>query len=370
MSLENRFNYPAYYNNRELSWLAFNERVLQEAMDKRNPLLERIKFLAIFSSNLDEFFMVRVAGLKDQVKVGYTKPENKAGMTPKQQLAKISEKAHVLVNLQDEIFRKNVLPALKQEDIHILKISELTNEQKDNLEHFFYEQIFPVLTPMAIDAYRPFPLLLNKSINLAVSLVNELEGAQEPQLALVQVPSVLKRFVEIPYMDDKSCFILLEDIITHFIDKLFNGYKVVSVTQFRITRNADLTIHEEGARDLLQQIEKELKKRKWGAAVRLEIKADKLDKQILGYLLEELEVKENDVYYISGPIDKTFLFSFYKVMAEQREDLAYEPFIPKPYFGVHNDEDIFQHVLKRDLLFNHPYESFQPVIDLVSEAAR
>lgn len=369
MSLENRFNYPAYYNNRELSWLAFNERVLQEAMDKRNPLLERIKFLAIFSSNLDEFFMVRVAGLKDQVKVGYTKPENKAGMTPKQQLTKISGKAHVLVNLQDEIFRKNILPTLKQEDIHILKISELTNEQKNDLEHFFYEQIFPVLTPMAIDAYRPFPLLLNKSINLAVSLVNELEGAQEPQLALVQVPSVLKRFVEIPYMDDKSCFILLEDIITHFIDKLFNGYKVVSVTQFRITRNADLTIHEEGARDLLQQIEKELKKRKWGAAVRLEIKADKLDKQILGYLLEELEVKEDDVYYISGPIDKTFLFSFYKVMAEQREELAYEPFIPKPYFGVHNDEDIFQHVLKRDLLFNHPYEPFQPVIDLVSVAA-
>ena len=174
---------------------------------------------------------------------------------------------------------------------------------------------------MAIDAYRPFPLLLNKSINLAVSLVNELEGAQEPQLAIVQVPAVLKRFVEIPYMDDKSCFILLEDIITHFIDKLFNGYKVVSVTQFRITRNADLTIHEEGARDLLQQIEKELKKRKWGAAVRLEIKADKLDKQILGYLLEELEVKEDDVYYISGPIDKTFLFSFYKVMADKEKIL-------------------------------------------------
>lgn len=369
MSLENRFNYPAYYNNRELSWLAFNERVLQEAMDKRNPLLERIKFLAIFSSNLDEFFMVRVAGLKDQVKVGYMKPENKAGMTPKQQLAKISEKAHTLVNLQDEIFRKNILTALKQEDIHILKISELTSQQKNDLEHFFDEQIFPVLTPMAIDAYRPFPLLLNKSINLAVSLVNEHECDHNPQLALVQVPSVLKRFVEISYMDDKSCFVLLEDIITYFIDKLFNGYKVVSVTQFRITRNADLTIHEEGARDLLQQIEKELKKRKWGAAVRLEIKAEQLDKQILAYLLDELEVKEEDVYYISGPIDKTFLFSFYKVFAERRDDLAYEPFIPKPSFGTYNEEDIFQHALNQDLLFHHPYDSFQPVLDFVSDAA-
>lgn len=367
MSLEERFNYPAYYNNRELSWLAFNERVLQEAMDKRNPLLERIKFLAIFSSNLDEFFMVRVAGLKDQVKVGYMKPENKAGMTPKEQLSMISEKAHVLVHMQDEIFQKNILSALKQEDIHILKISDLTNQQKNDLELFFDEQIFPVLTPMAIDAYRPFPLLLNKSINLAVSLVNELECDHNPQLALVQVPSVLKRFIEIP--DDKSSFILLEDIITCFVDKLFTGYKVVSVTQFRITRNADLTIHEEGARDLLHQIEKELKKRKWGAAVRLEIKAERPDKEILGYLLDELEVKEEDVYYISGPIDKTFLFSFYKVFAERRADLAYEPFVPAPVFGMNNGEDIFQLALQQDLLLHHPYESFQPVLDFVADAA-
>nr|WP_295974637.1 RNA degradosome polyphosphate kinase [uncultured Bacillus sp.] len=369
MSLENKFNYPAYYNNRELSWLAFNERVLQEALDKRNPLLERIKFLAIFSSNLDEFFMVRVAGLKDQVKVGYMKPENKAGMTPKQQLTKISEKAHELVYLQDEIFQKEILPALKQEDIHILKVTELTEQQKNDLEHFFDEQIFPVLTPMAIDAYRPFPLLFNKTTNLAVTLVNELEYDHNPQLAIVQVPSVLKRFIEIPYIDDKSCFVLLEDIISYFIDKLFPGYKVISVTQFRITRNADLTIHEEGARDLLHQIEKELKKRKWGAAVRLEIRAEKLDKQIMGYLLEELEVKEEDVYYISGPIDKTLLFSFYKVIAEHRDDLAYEQFVPIPVFGMNNDENIFQHALEEDLLFHHPYESFQPVLDFVADAA-
>lgn len=369
MGLENRFNYPAYYNNRELSWLAFNERVLQEAMDKRNPLLERIKFLAIFSSNLDEFFMVRVAGLKDQVKAGYMKPENKAGMTPKQQLAKISEKAHALVHMQDEIFQKDILPALKQEDIHILKISDLTNQQINDLERFFDEQIFPVLTPMAIDAYRPFPLLLNKTINLAVSLVNEFESNHRPLLALVQVPALLNRFIEIPYMEEESSFVLLEDIITYFIDKLFNGYKVVSVTQFRITRNADLTIHEEGAHDLLHQIEKELKKRKWGAAVRLEIKADRIDNEILGYLLDELEVKENDVYYISGPIDKTFLFSFYKVFAERRDDLAYETFVPAPVFGMNNGEDIFQHALEQDLLFHHPYESFQPVLDFVSDAA-
>ena len=368
MNLET-FNHPSYYNNREISWLAFNERVLHEALDKRNPLLERIKFLAIFSSNLDEFFMVRVAGLKDQVKVGFTKPENKAGMTAKQQLGKISEITHTLVDLQDRTFQEHILPALKQESINLLKMEQLTKEQKSFLENYFDEQIFPVLTPMAIDAYRPFPMLLNKSINLAVSLESNQDLDNKQQLAIVQVPSVLGRFIEVPFIDGTTSFILLEDVISFFSGKLFSGYKVVSVTQFRITRNADLEIHEEGARDLLQQIEKELKKRKWGAAVRLELKAEKLDKRILGYLLDELEIKEEDTYYISGPLDKTFLFSFYKVFASRRHDLAYEPFIPKPSSEIEGDEDIFQNALKRDMLFHHPYESFQPILDFVSDAA-
>jgi polyphosphate kinase len=368
MNLET-FNHPSYYNNREISWLAFNERVLHEALDKRNPLLERIKFLAIFSSNLDEFFMVRVAGLKDQVKVGFTKPENKAGMTAKQQLGKISEITHTLVDLQDRTFQECILPALKQESINLLKMEQLTKEQKSFLENYFDEQIFPVLTPMAIDAYRPFPMLLNKSINLAVSLESNQDLDNKQQLAIVQVPSVLGRFIEVPFIDGTTSFILLEDVISFFSGKLFSGYKVVSVTQFRITRNADLEIHEEGARDLLQQIEKELKKRKWGAAVRLELKAEKLDKRILGYLLDELEINEEDTYYISGPLDKTFLFSFYKVFASRRHDLAYEPFIPKPSSEIEGDEDIFQNALKRDMLFHHPYESFQPILDFVSDAA-
>ena len=368
MNLET-FNHPAYYNNREISWLAFNERVLHEALDKRNPLLERIKFLAIFSSNLDEFFMVRVAGLKDQVKVGFTKPENKAGMTAKQQLGKISEITHTLVDLQDRTFQEHILPALKQESINLLKMEQLTKEQKSFLENYFDEQIFPVLTPMAIDAYRPFPMLLNKSINLAVSLESNQDLDNKQQLAIVQVPSVLGRFIEAPFIDGTTSFILLEDVISFFSGKLFSGYKVVSVTQFRITRNADLEIHEEGARDLLHQIEKELKKRKWGAAVRLELKAEKLDKRILGYLLDELEINEEDTYYISGPLDKTFLFSFYKVFASRRHDLAYEPFIPKPSSEIEGDEDIFQNALKRDMLFHHPYESFQPILDFVSDAA-
>ncbi|MCQ6275092.1 RNA degradosome polyphosphate kinase [Bacillus sp. V3B] len=369
MDNQNHLHHPSNYNNREISWLAFNERVLQEALDKRNPLLERIKFLTIFSSNLDEFFMVRVAGLKDQVKVGFMQPENKAGMTPKQQLEKISERAHYLVTLQDETFRKQILPDLEKENIHLIKVKELAEGQKDYLEFYFEEQIFPVLTPMAIDAYRPFPMLLNKSINLAVSIETDREYDKRQKLAIVQVPSVLKRFIEVPFIDGTTCFVLLEDIIVFFMSKLFSGYKVVSVTQFRITRNADLEIHEEGARDLLQQIEKELKKRKWGAAVRLEIKDEKVDKHILDYLLEELEIKEEDTYYISGPLDKTFLFSFYNVFAGRRDDLVYERFIPKSFSEVITNKDIFQSALNHDMLFHHPYESFQPIVDFVSDAA-
>jgi polyphosphate kinase len=371
MDNEQRFNHPAYYNNRELSWLSFNERVLQEAIDNRNPLLERIKFLAIFSSNLDEFFMVRVAGLKDQVKVGFSKPENKAGLTPKQQLEKISEKNHKLVHLQDETFQQKILPCLKKENIFLLKVEELTGLQKEFLEAYFDEQIFPVLTPMAVDAYHPFPMLLNKSINLAVTLESGADYDQQRHLAIVQVPAVLGRFIQIPSEDGKTCYILLEDIIGHFVYKLFQGYNIISVTQFRITRNADLEIHEEGARDLLQQIEKELKKRKWGAAVRLEVKAEKeLDQYMVDYLLNELEIHEDDTYYISGPLDKTFLFSFYSVFAKQREDLAYEPFIPKPTSEIDPSKNIFENALEHDMLFHHPYESFQPVLDFVSEAAK
>lgn len=366
-----RFNHPSNYNNREISWLAFNERVLQEVLDKRNPLLERIKFSAIFSSNLDEFFMVRVAGLKDQVKVGFMKPENKAGMTPKEQLEKISERAHYLVKLQDETFQQQILFELKAENIHLLKVDELTPAQKKYLELYFNEQIFPVLTPMAVDAYRPFPMLLNKSINIAVSIEmeNSTDNQLKQQLAIVQVPSLLERFIEVPFIDGTTCFVLLEDIICYFIAKLFNGYRILSVTQFRITRNADLEIHEEGARDLLQVIEKELKKRKWGAAVRLEVKEEELDRQILAYLLDELEIEEDDVYYISGPLDKTFLFSFYKVFAFRRNDLTYEPFIPVPSLEIDANKDMFQNALDHDMLLHHPYESFQPILDFVSGAA-
>lgn len=361
---------PMYYNNRELSWLAFNERVLEEALDERNPLLERMKFLSIFSSNLDEFFMVRVAGLKDQVKAGFNKPENKAGLTPIQQLNDITKKTHKLVELQYDTFNQLILPTLNEENIEFLKVGQLSREQLILIEDYFDEQIFPVLTPMAIDAYRPFPMLLNKSINLAIVIRDDkVIEKNEYKTALVQVPAVLDRFVRLNSSNNKVEYILLEDIISHFINKLFKGYKVVSVSIFRITRNADMTIHEEGARDLLKEIEKELKKRKWGLAVRLEIQRRGFDENILKYLTEELEVHEKDVYEIDGPLDLTILFSFYKEVASIREHLTYETLIPQPPRDLSSDENIFDKVSDRDIFLHHPYESFEPVVEFIADAA-
>lgn len=364
-------NDTAYYNNRELSWLAFNERVLQEAQDDSNPLLERLKFISIFSSNLDEFFMVRVAGLKDQVKAGFNQPENKAGLTPKKQLEKISSKAHELMQVQYDTYQNVLLPALQEEGIEQLSFHDLTKEQREFIEEYFDEQIFPVLTPVAIDAYRPFPMLLNKSLNLAAILYDERQTVEEnrTKLGIVQVPSLLERFIFLPNEDNKQKFIFLEDVISNFTHKLFTGYAVSSVTRFRITRNADLTIHEEGARDLLKVIEKELKKRKWGAAVRLEVGTDNLDKRVLSLLYEVLEVKDEDVYMIGGPLDLTCLFALYKKLASTYEHLIYPAFIPQPPQDLDDEEDIFEKVLEQDVLLHHPFESFHPVIDFVADAA-
>ena len=358
-----------YYNNREISWLAFNERVLEEASDPANPLLEKLKFLAIFSSNLDEFFMVRVASLKDQIKVGFNKPDNKSGMTPKQQLKGISEKCHELVRRQTSVLMGEILPALQKEQITILKREELSNDQLDFLETYFEDQIFPVLTPLAIDAYRPFPMLLNKSLNIAVRIKGKESSEKMGRLAIVQVPAVLTRYIQLPSTEHESVYILLENVIIHYISKLFKGYEIVSATEFRITRNADLSIHEEGARDLLREIEKELKKRKWGAEVRLEVRKDSADEKVVQYLLKELEIHEKDLYLINGPLDLTFFFAFYKELEKIRERLVYPKFYPQLRSELEDDEDIYEIALREDLLFHHPYDSFQHIIDFVDYAA-
>ncbi|WP_163539540.1 RNA degradosome polyphosphate kinase [Gracilibacillus sp. YIM 98692] len=357
---------PAYYNNRELSWLSFNKRVMEEADDIRNPLLERLRFLSIFSSNLDEFFMVRVAGLKDQVKAGFNRKDNKSGLTPKEQLSKISKTNHELVEQQYSIYKQLTSP-LKEEDICILPIESLTSSQINELETYFDEQIYPVLTPMAIDAYRAFPMLLNKSVNLAVQLEDMYDiDVEKLKTAIVQVPALLDRFIQV---NDKHHYVLLEDLISHFIGKFFQGYHVKSITTFRITRNADMTIHEEGARDLLKEIEKELKKRKWGAAVRLEVEGKQRDPQMVDFLLHALEIHHKDLYIVDGPLDLTFLSDFYSHVKKDYEHLIFQTLIPQPPQDIHEDENVYEAVRKRDLFLHHPYESFEPVIDLIREVA-
>ena len=361
---------PQYYNNRELSWLAFNERVLEEAEDENNPLLERLKFLAIFSSNLDEFFMVRVAGLQDQIRAGFHKPENKSGLTSKEQLSKIAERTQALVRRQMEIYRLLTQKCLSKEKVYVRDIKELNDIQKKFLNELFEETIFPVLTPVAVDAYRPFPTLLGRTLNLLITLENNASHMdQTNRVAIVQVPSVLDRFIKIPSNQDEAVFVLLEDVISSHIDKLFYGYKVRSTQAFRLTRNADLTIHEEGAQDLLVEIEKELKKRKWGVGSRLEVRDGEMNDDVLEYLLEEFEIEESDVFKIDGPLDLTAMFTFVKAISKGREHLEYESFIPQPPQDLQSDENIYEKALTQDIFFHHPYESFVPIVDFVTEAA-
>ncbi|WP_283164641.1 MULTISPECIES: RNA degradosome polyphosphate kinase [unclassified Lysinibacillus] len=361
---------PQYYNNRELSWLAFNERVLEEAEDVNNPLLERLKFLAIFSSNLDEFFMVRVAGLQDQVRAGFHKPENKSGLTPKEQLAKIAERTQALVRRQTEVYRHLIYDLLPQHNVHIADMKDLNSTQKAFVNEMFAETIFPVLTPVAVDAYRPFPTLLGKTLNLLVLLEHdEADLENREKVAIVQVPSVLDRYIKVPSAAGETVIVLLEDVIVAHIEKLFYGYSVKSAQAFRLTRNADLTIHEEGARDLLVEIEKELKKRKWGVGSRLEVREGEMSEEVLTYLLDEFEIEETDVFHIDGPLDLTFMFSFVKGISVGREHLEYESFIPQPPLDLQSDENIFEKALQQDIFFHHPYESFAPIVDFISEAA-
>lgn len=364
---------PKYYNNRELSWLAFNERVLQEAEDERNPLLERLRFLAIFSSNLDEFYMVRVAGLRDQVRAGFNKPENKSGLTPREQLAAIEEKTIKLVERQMKLYNKLVKELLPKENVYLHELEELNEGQTKYLHDYFEDIIFPVLTPIAVDAYRPFPTLLSKSHNLLVMLEDKsAEKEFRKKVAIVQVPAVLDRFVQLPQTDEnpeKIEGVLIEDIIISNINVLFKGYKVSSVQSFRLTRNADLTIHEEGERDLLTEIEKELKKRKWGAVSRVEVRKGEMNQNVLEFLMREIDDWDAQLFNTLGPIDLTFLFAFCSKIGDVRMDLQYETFIPQAPQDLTSEENIFVKALKQDLFFHHPYESFSPIVDFVKEAA-
>jgi len=358
--MTNNTVYPFF--NRELSWLEFNTRVLEEAQDLKNPLFERLKFLAITASNLDEFFMVRVASLNDQIIAGYSK-KDPAGMLPKEQLDKITLRVHELVSEKYNTYLRSLIPALKKEDIYFKRPKNLTDEQRIFVEKYFFNQIYPVLTPMVVDKSRPFPLILNKSLNIAILLRGNEDV--EPVFATVQVPSVLDRFILLPCENDKKEFILLEDIIKIHMDMLFIGHEILDMACYRITRNADLSIDEDGAEDLLEEIEQSIKKRKWGNAVRLEYEKN-TSQEIIDYILEESEAFEGGMYRISGPLDLTFLMKFYNLKGYQ--DLKFENQIPLPSITVQNN-NIFEAISERDIMLHHPFESFDTVVDFVRQAA-
>ncbi|WP_313018349.1 RNA degradosome polyphosphate kinase [Acetoanaerobium noterae] len=358
--MTNNTVYPFF--NRELSWLEFNTRVLEEAQDLKNPLFERLKFLAIMASNLDEFFMVRVASLNDQIIAGYSKKDS-AGLLPKEQLDKITLRVHELVSEKYNTYLRSLIPALKKEDIYFKRPKNLTDEQRIFVEKYFFNQIYPVLTPMVVDKSRPFPLILNKSLNIAILLRGNEDV--EPVFATVQVPSVLDRFILLPCENDKKEFILLEDIIKIHMDMLFIGHEILDMACYRITRNADLSIDEDGAEDLLEEIEQSIKKRKWGNAVRLEYEKN-TSQEIIDYILEESEAFEGGMYRISGPLDLTFLMKFYNLKGYQ--NLKFENQIPLPSITVQNN-NIFEAISERDIMLHHPFESFDTVVDFVRQAA-
>ena len=364
---ENVYTDPKNYVNRELSWLEFNYRILNESRDKAIPLFERLKFLSITASNLDEFCMVRVASLKDQVHAKYKKTDI-AGLRADEQLVLISEKTHHLVDLQYSTYSRSLLPALKQQGLEILwEHEELTEKERQYVDSYFRETVYPVLTPMAVDSSRPFPLIRNKSLNIA-ALVQKKSGDDTLEFAMVQVPSVLPRVVELPnYEEGVRRIILLEEVIERNIHELFLNYNIVSAHPFRIMRNADLMLDEEEAVDLLEEIQKQLKKRQWGEVIRLEIE-EKVDKRLLKILKKELSVENEDIYEISGPLDLTFLMKLYGMGGF--DHLKSKTYVPQPVPALMNEEDIFTNIRKGDILLHHPYQTFDPVVNFVRQASR
>lgn len=351
---------PEYFYNRELSWLKFNLRVLKEAMVKDTPLLERLKFIAISASNLDEFFMVRVAGLWSNFDSGIEK-RDASGMSVHEQLVAISQAAHEQVRTQT----KSLIALMAEMDavkLHFRRVKDLIELGKDWLEEYYREVVFPVLTPMAVDASRPFPFLANKTLNLAVELI---KADGEHSMGLIQVPSVLDRIVEVE-PEGKRTFVFLEDIIASHCHDLFKGCHILDMVSFRVTRDSDLDLEEDDSVDLMKEVEESLRKRKRGAAVRLEIFKTN-NNRIKKFLEENLDVTEMEVYEINGPLDPTCFFKF--IGMKGMWPWLYEPFVPQRPLELPDDSDLFAAIRANDILLHHPYESFDPVVKLVSDAA-
>jgi len=351
--------------NRELSSLEFNKRVMEEAYDSSNPLLERARFLAIVSSNLDEFTMVRVAGVWDQILAGLEEVDE-SGFTPRQLMEAISQVMHQMADDLYTCFNRSIRPALKREGLVLAQLKKLNQKQWDFIDNLFQKAIYPVLTPMVVDKSRPFPLLANRSLNIGLLLADDKAGS-EPVFATIQVPGVLDRLVEIPG-EGKRFFVYMEDILKKYMEQLFTGHRIEAMGCYRITRHAGLGVDEEGAEDLLEAIQQSLKMRKWGEVIRLELEQG-MDERLLKHLVDELEVPETGLFQIKGPLDLSFLNSLGSLKGY--DHLRYAILRPQVIKAFEDaEDDYFKVIEKSSLLVHHPYQSFDPVVGLVAQAAQ
>ena len=385
------FYKPQNYVNRELSWIDFNGRVLGEATDTANPLLERANFLGITQSNVDEFFMVRVASLHKLAAANVTTTDA-SGLTPEEQLDAVNEKEHRMVKQRYEVYNQQIIPDLAKNNIHILHVPKLDEKQYEFIRRYFNDELMPVLTPMADDASRPFPFISNNSLNIAVQLRRQirstsepvaeeiLEGDQEvhrPQMephddrqeadikfATVRVPEIYKRLVRLP---GENSFILIDEIITEFLSALFPGYEILATASYRVMRDMDLDVAEEDTSDLLRAVKRQLREREHGQVMRLEVPAS-IDEWLKDQLIDNLHVSERSLYEVDGPVDLTFLKKL-SGMVDGHDDLRYPPY--KPYLNpaLDMDHNIFSSIRQKDYLMQHPYDNFQAVVNFIHQAA-
>lgn len=355
---------PALYINRELSWLAFNDRVLEEALDERNPLLERLKFIAIYGTNLDEFFMIRVAGLKQLIDAE-VRTRSEDGLLPEEQLAAVAERLHPSLAVMTSCLADELLPALARNGIRIIAYERLDPARRASLEQYFQERVFPVLTPLAIDAGHPFPYISTLSLSLAVELRERRNGNDVDYIARVKVPPSLPRFVPVEAPPGQRWFVLLEDLIAHNLQSLFPGMTIVGSYAFRVTRDADLDLQEDEADDLLRAIESELRKRRFGEPVRLECESG-MPSGLRTMLRDALALTDFDVYDIDGMMATSALWTLVGIDEPALHDPPFTPSIPRRLRGA---TDLFAVIREGDLLLHHPYQSFDPVVQFVHQAS-
>ncbi len=357
---------PSLYISRELSWLEFNDRVLEEALDARNPLLERLKFVAIYGTNLDEFFMIRVAAMKQQIEAQVVR-RSEDGRAPTEHLAAISERLRASLPLQMRLLNDELLPALERSGIRLMRVSELDEEMQAALERTFDDSVFPVLTPLAVDSGHPFPYISNLSLSLAVELEEATRDGIELHFARVKIPPTLPRFVPVENAPSgERRFVLLEDLIAHHLGGLFPGMHVRDSYVFRVTRDADLDLQEDEADDLLRAIESELRRRRFGEPVRLELERG-MPEYMRDFLCSSLDLQPVDCYEVEGLMALSDLWQMVGLPGyPELRDKPFMPAIPKQLLGV---TDIFAQIREGDILLHHPYESFDPVIQFVQQAA-